>query len=124
MASKHVTSTWLMLKMTYGVFFLAVGVDKFFNMITMWSKYASPVIMQYIPLETSMIMMIIGVIEVLVGAAILTNWTEKGAQAAGVMLLICAANLATMGTYFDVAARDVVMAMGAFALACLTHAKD
>jgi hypothetical protein len=61
-------------------------------------------------------MAIVGVIEVAVGITILAVSPRLGAYVASAWLLLVAVNLA-VGGYFDVAVRDVVMAIAAFALA-------
>ncbi len=63
---------------------------------------------------------LVGIIEMAVGIAILTRWTRLGAYVASAWLLAVAANLVLAG-FFDVAVRDVVMSLGAFALARLTE---
>jgi hypothetical protein len=67
-------------------------------------------------------MHIVGVIEMIVGLAILAGFTRIGAYVAGAWLVAIAANLVVSGHYFDVAVRDVEMAIAAFTLARLTEA--
>ena len=57
-----------------------------------------------------------------VGAAILAGFTQLGGYVAAAWLLCIAVNLVTTGRYFDVAVRDVAMAVAAFTLARLTEA--
>jgi len=66
----------------------------------------------------------VGVIEMAVGLAILTRWTAVASYVAMVWLVLIAVNLVTTGTYFDVAVRDVEMAIAAYALARLTEVKE
>ncbi len=66
----------------------------------------------------------VGLIEMLVGLAILTSWTRIGAYVATVWLLAVSINLLLMGSFFDIAVRDVVMAIGAYTLARLTEARQ
>jgi hypothetical protein len=61
-------------------------------------------------------MAVVGVVDMAVGGAILVAAPRLGAYVASAWLLIVAANLALAG-YFDVAVRDVVMAISAFVLA-------
>jgi uncharacterized protein HemX len=65
----------------------------------------------------------VGVIEMAVGAAILTKWTRMGAYVACAWLLAIALNLA-IGGYYDIAVRDVVIAASAFSLARLAEATE
>jgi hypothetical protein len=59
-----------------------------------------------------------------VGLAILTKWTRVGAYVAAVWLVLIALQLLTAGTYFDVAVRDVEMALAAFVLGRLTEMRE
>jgi hypothetical protein len=67
-------------------------------------------------------MHIIGIVEMAVGAVILTGYTRLGGYVAAAWLVGIAVNLVTTGHYFDVAVRDVAMAIAAFTLARLTEA--
>ena len=57
-----------------------------------------------------------------VGALILAGYTRLGGYVAAVWLVGIAVNLVTTGRYFDIAVRDVAMAIAAFTLARLTEA--
>jgi hypothetical protein len=61
-------------------------------------------------------MALVGVIEIVVGIAILVAAPRIGAYVASAWLLLVAVNLA-LGGHFDIAVRDVVMSMAAFTLA-------
>ena len=63
----------------------------------------------------------IGVVEMLVGGVILAGYTQLGGYVAATWLCGIAVNLLTTGHYFDVAVRDVAMAIAAFTLAQLTE---
>jgi hypothetical protein len=66
----------------------------------------------------------VGIIEMIVGLAILTRWTRLGAYVAMVWLVAIAINLATTGMFFDLAVRDIEIAIGAYALARLTEVRE
>jgi hypothetical protein len=59
---------------------------------------------------------------VLGAAAFLAGYTRLGGYIAAAWLVCIAANLLTTGRYFDVAVRDVAMAVAAFTLARMTEA--
>ncbi len=69
-------------------------------------------------------MRVVGIIEMIVGLAILTRWTRLGAYVAMVWLVAIAINLATTGMFFDLAVRDIEIAIGAYALARLTEVRE
>src|SRR5262249_9954913 len=101
---------------------LLAGLDKFFNVLADWTAYLSPMAAHVLPMSAASFMHIIGVVEMAVGVAILAGLTRLGGYAAGVWVVLLAVNLVTTGRFFDVAVRDVEMAIAAFTLARLTEA--
>ncbi len=69
-------------------------------------------------------MHLVGIIEIVVGLAILTRWTRIGAYTASAWLLLIAVNLLTSGGFFDLAIRDVEIAIAAYVLAQMTEVKQ
>jgi len=115
-------SAWWALRLSFGLVPFLAGLDKFFNILTDWTQYQSPILQQVLPVSTTAFMHVVGVIEMIVGIAILTRWTRVGSYVAMVWLVAISANLVTTGKYFDVAVRDLVLAVGAYTLASLTEA--
>jgi hypothetical protein len=103
--------------------FLA-GLDKFVGLLADWPGYVAPIVAVALPVSPETFMHVVGVIEMAVGLAILTRWTREAALVAMAWLLLIAGNLVLGGRFFDVAVRDVEMALAAFALARLTEAHD
>jgi hypothetical protein len=99
------------------------GLDKFFNLLADWGTYVSPLAAAVLPFSIDTFMAIVGVIEIAVGAAILTGLTRIGAYVASAWLIGVAFNLALAG-FFDVAVRDVVMSLAAFTLARLAETRQ
>jgi uncharacterized membrane protein YphA (DoxX/SURF4 family) len=114
-------STWWVLRFTFGLVPFLAGLDKFFNILTDWTQYLSPIAQRVLPVSSTTFMQGAGVIEMIVGIGILTRWTRVGSYVASFWLVAISANLITTGRYFDVAVRDLVMAAGAFTLASLTE---
>jgi hypothetical protein len=114
---------WHALRLGIGLTATLAGLDKFFNLLADWSAYVSPLAAQLLPVSTGTFMGIVGVIEVAVGVAILAGWTRLGAYVASAWLLGVAMNLVFAG-FFDVAVRDIVMAIAAFTLARLTEVRQ
>ena len=117
-------SARLALKFGLGLATFLAGLDKFFNVLAAWPGYLSPLLASHLPISASTFMEVVGLIEMAAGLAILTRWTELGAYVAMVWLVLIAVNLVTTGHFFDVAVRDVVMAIAAYALARLTEAYE
>jgi uncharacterized membrane protein YphA (DoxX/SURF4 family) len=114
---------WWTLRIALGFGPFLAGLDKFFNLLADWPAYLSPLAVSLLPVSGEAFMGAVGVIEMIVGLAILTAWTRLGAYVAAGWLLAIAANLLTTGRYLDVAVRDVLIACAAFTLARLTEAR-
>ena len=106
--------------LTYGLVPLLAGLDKFFNLLTDWPKYLSPWVAELLPVSAQSFMYAVGIIEIVVGLMVLTRWTRLGAWIAMAWLVLIAGNLVTLGL-FDIAVRDLAMAVGAYTLARLAE---
>lgn len=122
MNTDRLITPWWALRMGLGAVAFLAGLDKFFNLLADWPAYLSPAAAQLLPMSPSSFMHVVGVIELAVGAAILAGFTQIGGYVAAAWLLAIAINLVTTGRYFDIAVRDIAMAIGAFTLARLTEA--
>jgi uncharacterized membrane protein YphA (DoxX/SURF4 family) len=100
--------------------FLA-GLDKFFGILADWGMYLSPLAERLLPVAAPAFMRTVGVIEMAVGLALLAGFTRRGAYVVMAWLLAIAVNLITTGMFYDLAVRDVEIALAAFALARLTE---
>lgn len=121
---KGLNSAWWALRIGLGLGPFLAGLDKFFNILTDWGMYLSPTVEGLLPISGTAFMRTIGVVEMMVGLAILTRWTRLGSYVAAVWLLAIAANLVTTGMFFDLAVRDVEIAIAAYTLARLTEARQ
>jgi hypothetical protein len=117
-----VSQTWFMLKLTYTLVPIIIGLDKFTNMVTDWPKYVSPIVMEYLPLTMAQLLMAVGIIEIVAGV-IVWFYPRLGGYIIVAWLGVIILNLASMNMYYDIIARDVVIAIGALALAWLSEAK-
>ena len=118
---ERLTTPWWALRVGLGAAAFLAGLDKFFNLLADWPAYLSPIAEHLLPIGPSVFMHLVGVIEMVVGAVILAGFTQLGGYVAAVWLLCIAVNLVTTGRYFDVAVRDVALAISAFTLARLTE---
>lgn len=107
------------LRLAFGLVPLLAGLDKFTYLLTDWSRYVAPVARAVLPVSPEVFLYVAGVIEIAVGIAILTRWTEIGSYIAAAWLALIAGNLILAG-FFDVAVRDLVMAVAAVTLGRLT----
>lgn len=115
---------WWALRIGLGVGPIAAGIDKYFNKLTDWSMYLSPLANRLLPVSSTTFMHIVGVVEVIAGIIVLTRWTRIGSYIVMAWLLCIVANLLTSGMFYDLAVRDVELAIAAFALAQLTAVRQ
>jgi uncharacterized membrane protein YphA (DoxX/SURF4 family) len=120
--NKQLDTAWSTLRFTYGLVPIVAGLDKFTNLLVDWKQYLSP-LAGNLPISPATFMMIVGVIEIIAGAVVLSRYTRLGAYVVSAWLVGIALNVVTTGKYFDVAVRDLVMAIGAFTLAKLSEAR-
>jgi len=117
-------SARIALKVGLGSAAFLAGLDKFFDLLTFWPKYLSPAAAALLPVSPATAMHVIGVVEMAVGLALLGPWTRVASWIAGAWLLAIAINLIATGGFLDVAVRDVLMAIAAYALARLTEVRE
>lgn len=103
------------LKLTYGLVPIVAGLDKFTNLLTNWEQYLGEPFLSLLPMSTATFMSIVGVIEVVAGLIVLFR-PSVGAFIVSAWLSLIALTLIISGHFFDVAVRDLVMAVGAFCL--------
>jgi hypothetical protein len=99
---------------------ILAGIDKFFHLLCNWDQYLAPWIARLSPIGGHNLMLAVGVIEAAAGilVAVKPRW---GAPIVGIWLCLIIVNLITMGSFFDVALRDLGLALGAFALSRLAQ---
>lgn len=119
-----ISKSWWMLKITFGLVPIVAGLDKFTNFLVDWGSYLNPMVTRFLPVSTSTFMMVVGVIEILAGALVLSRWTRLGAYVVSAWLVGIALNLITAGSHLDIAVRDLVMAVSAYQLAKLSEARE
>ncbi len=115
---------WWALRIGLGVGPIITGIDKYFNKLADWGMYLSPLATKVVPVSASTFMHVIGVVEIVAGLVILSRWTKLGSYIVMLWLIAIAVNLVTTGMFYDLAMRDVEIAVGAFALSQLTAVRE
>lgn len=122
---RKIAHVWQMLRIAYGLLFLAMGVDKFFNLLVKWETYINPLIASIIPPDLSAFLMLLGIIEIVIGLLIFSKAIRLGSYAAFFYLALVIINLLSMNMqYLALAAQDIIIDIGALALARLTTIKQ
>ena len=114
---------FLLLRTVFTVAPIAIGLDKFVEVLTHWEQYLAPWINDLVPGTAHQAMLAVGVIEV--GAGIVVAVAPRyGALLVAGWLAGIILNLVTMGEYYDIALRDFGLLVGALALAVLAFERD
>ncbi len=122
--NRGLESAWWALRIGLGLGPFLAGLDKFFNLLADWTMYLSPWEERVLHVSPRLFMRGVGVVEMVVGLAVLSGRTRVGGYIVVAWLLAIVVNLLTTGMFFDLAVRDVEIAMGAYTLARLTEARD
>jgi hypothetical protein len=109
------------LRLTYTIAPILLGADKFFHLLVDWDKYLAPMLRRGLPLSGHSLMNIVGGIEIVAGLLV---WIAPryGGYVVAAWLWAIVINLLVLRGYFDIAARDLVLSMGALALARMSPA--
>jgi hypothetical protein len=107
------------LHIAYTVAPLVAGVDKFFHFLVNWDMYLSPIVTRTLGMSAHTFMLGVGVIEVIAGLLVAAV-PRIGGWVVGLWLCGIIVNLLSVPGYYDIALRDLGLALGAFALARLS----
>ena len=124
LVSRELDSAYWALRIAFGLGPLLAGLDKFTNILVNWEKYLNPLIQRMLPISGMTFMRCVGVIEIIVGLAVLLGATRSFGYIAMIWLFAIAANLVSLGTYYDIAVRDILLGIGAYSLARVTEARE
>jgi hypothetical protein len=102
---------------------LVAGADKFFHFLVNWDQYLSPLVTRMLPMSGHTFMLGVGVIEIVAGLLV-AFMPAIGGLVVGAWLCGIILNLMSIPGYYDVALRDLGLALAAFALARLATEFD
>jgi len=120
----RLSSSYWALRVTYVLVPVLAGLDKFLHLdlLTTWSQYLSSTFERLIPVSPGAFLRTAGAVEIVAGLLVASKLTRVGAYVVMAWLICIAINLVSLHM-FDVAVRDLAMAVGAFALARLQEAR-
>lgn len=122
--NKRLRISWWALRIALGVVPIVAGIDKYFNKLTDWGMYLSPLVTKIIPVSQPTFMHVVGVVEIIAGLIVLSRWTKVGSYIVMLWLIGIAINLLTTGMFYDIAVRDLEIAVGAFVLSQLSTLRE
>lgn len=99
---------------TFGLLPIIAGIDKYLDLLTDWDKYLKS-FENIIPFPVHTFMMIVGAIEIIAGLIVFII-PRIGAFIVAIWLACIVIVLVAGMNYYDVAVRDLVMAISAFCL--------
>ena len=108
------------LQATFVIAPVLAGLDKFFNMLTNWAQYLSPLAMQIVTTHAHGFMMLVGAIEVIAGIGVFFK-PKIFSYVVCLWLLGIIVNLLFSGNYFDIALRDLGLSLAALSLGRLSQ---
>jgi uncharacterized membrane protein YphA (DoxX/SURF4 family) len=123
MTDPNVKNTWWLLRITFGLVPIIAGLDKFTNLLCYWPDYLSPTAAHVVGSHAQGFMYLAGIVEIIAGIIVLSPATRVGAYLVSAWLVCIALNL-LLGHHYDIAVRDVVMAISAFGLAQLSAVRE
>ena len=109
---------YVLLRTAFTVAPIVFGVDKFFNLLTDWSRYLSPAVNDLVPGSGHQLMLVVGVVEVVAGLLVAFR-PQLGAYLVVGWLAGIIVNLLLVPGFYDIALRDVGLLLAALALARL-----
>ena len=98
---------------------LVAGLDKFFHLLTNWDLYLAPTVARLLPVSVHTFMLAVGAIEI-VAALLVALMPAVGAWVVAAWLCGIIVNLLMIPGYYDIALRDLGLALAALALARLS----
>ena len=107
------------LHIAYTVAPIVAGLDKFYHFLANWDTYLSPAVPRMLGISGHSFMLGVGIIEVLAGLVVAVA-PRFGGWIVGLWLMGIVVNLLSIPAYFDIALRDVGLALGAVALSRLS----
>src|SRR5881392_3190737 len=106
------------LHLTFTVIPVLAGIDKFFHFLVNWDQYLAPTVARMLPVPGHTFMLGVGLIEIIAGLLV-AFMPAIGGMVVGAWLCGIIVNLLLIPGYYDVAVRDLGLAVAAFALSRL-----
>ena len=112
---------FLLLRSVFTVAPILFGLDKFFGLLTDWTRYLAPQIDALVPGTAHQAMLAVGVVEIVAGLVVAVR-PRIGGYIVAAWLAGIIVNLLLIGGFGDIALRDFGLLVGALALARLAPA--
>ncbi|HLY74663.1 MAG TPA: hypothetical protein VKU80_11150 [Planctomycetota bacterium] len=117
-SSSHLA--YQVLHIGYTVLPILVGVDKFSRLLVNWDQYLSGSVQKLLPFSAHTFMLLVGAVEVAAGILV-ALLPRVGGFVVAAWLGAIILNLFSLPGFYDIAFRDLVLALGALALGLLSR---
>lgn len=114
---------YTILRIGFTVAPILAGADKFLNLLVNWEQYLPPFVTNVLGANAHTFMLAVGVIEIIAGIGVFLK-PKIFAYVVAAWLVLIILNLLLIPGYFDVALRDLGLALGALALGRLSSVYD
>lgn len=121
-AERPAYEAWRILQFAFIVAPIVMGLDKFFNILVNWEQYLAPFVTSIVPVSAHTFMLGVGVIEIIAGIGVAVK-PRYFSYVIVLWLIGIIVNVVATG-YYDVAMRDLGLALAALALARITPEFD
>jgi uncharacterized membrane protein YphA (DoxX/SURF4 family) len=108
------------LRLAFTVAPIVAGLDKFLHLLVNWDQYLPSFVNRMVGGHGHELMLVVGVIEIVAGIGVALK-PKIFAYVVTAWLVLIIANLLMIPGYYDVALRDLGLALGALALARLSQ---
>src|SRR5437588_2213873 len=119
--NRNAEQAFQILRIGFTVAPILAGLDKFFDVLVDWDKYLSPTANNVLGGHGHQFMMVVGVVEIVAGIGVALK-PRVFAYIVAIWLVLIIGNLLSIPGYYDVALRDLGLALGALALGRLSSA--
>ncbi|MEX2140518.1 MAG: hypothetical protein WD894_14745 [Pirellulales bacterium] len=123
LAGSPAYQAYRVLQLAFVVAPIVAGADKFFHYLVDWNLYLAPVVDQILGGNGHVFMLAVGVIEIVAGIGVAIK-PKIFAYVVSAWLAGIVINLLLAQNFYDIALRDVGLALGALALARLSQQFD
>ena len=123
MEDRTIETACSLLRFGLGISTFLAGADKFTNLLADWEEYIAPQASDTLPISNTNFMRLGGIVEMAVGAGMLSRHTRPFSYVASAWLMAIAGNLVLNGDY-DIAVRDVNLGLAAFVLGKLSARRE
>jgi len=121
--TQHACEAYQILRIGFTVAPIIAGIDKFTHLLVNWDQYLPSVVNRMVGGHGHELMLVAGAIEVVAGLGVFFK-PKIFAYVVSAWLVLIIVNLLMIPGYFDVALRDLGLALGALALARLSQTFD